>query len=158
MWSEGYTAAYHVKSTNGSTIWTCNFEENQVSRLDCILKFDNNFYLLIRTRDKNDDYYNWVTQIYLIKKGQGIVKVESPLPLSAFPTLLNRDEQITVELGDGNNAREVTVVNNMGQVVKTVPVAEGQRTVSFPARDLRGLNVLHTRTSKGQGSCKIIVK
>ena len=104
-----------------------------------------------------DDYREY--QLYLIQRGAGVVKVNEPLPISAFPTLLNREQQITVELGEGNNAKEITVVNSNGQVVKRVPVEEGQRTITIPANDLgRGLNVLNTRTDRGQGSCKIIVQ
>jgi hypothetical protein len=70
-----------------------------------------------------------------------------------------REQQITVELGEGNNARVITVVNELGQVVKRVPVEEGQREVTIPARELNsGLNVVNTRTKQGQGSCKIIVQ
>ena len=79
--------------------------------------------------------------------------------MTAFPTMPSRDQQITVELGEGNNAREITVVNELGQVVKHVPVQDGQREVVIPARDLStGLNVLSARTKQGKGSCKIIVR
>ena len=69
------------------------------------------------------------------------------------------DQQITVELGEGNNAKEVTVVNSLGQVIKRVPMEEGQRQITIPAQELNsGLNVVNTRTQQGQGSCKIIVR
>ena len=153
---DGYrTTALLVKSTNGSTIWTYKPETGTECYLEGIMKFDNKFYMLIREYGEN--YYEAI-HLYLIKQGQGITKVEAPLPLKVFPTLLNRSQEVTVELGEGNNAKEVTVVNNLGQVVKRIPVEEGQRTVTFPARDLRGLNVVNTRSNKGQGSCKIIVK
>lgn len=154
------TKAINIKSTNGNTIWSFTPGENRNCGLEGIVKFDNKFYMMIWEEDlvwNNEDYYSAI-HLYLIKQNQGVAKVESPLPMSVFPTLLNRDQQVTVELGEGNNAREITVVNNMGQVVKRIPVENGQRTVTFPANDLRGLNVLSTRTSKGRGSCKIIVR
>lgn len=159
-YQNSFTKAIHVKSTNGSTLWSFTPEEGRTCYLECIMKFDNKFYMVIYERDMDwsyEDYYSAI-HLYLIKQNQGVAKVDSPLPMSVFPTLLNRDQQVTVELGEGNNAREITVVNNMGQVVKRIPVEDGQRTVTFPANDLRGLNVLNTRTSKGRGSCKIVVR
>ena len=153
-WYESQTKAIRVKSTNGSTVWEYLPEENSDCRIETILKFDNKFYMILR--EKGEEVVNY--QLYLIKKNQGLFEVETPLPLKVFPTLLDRSQQITVELGEGNNAKEVTVINNMGQVVKRMPVEQGQRAITFPARELRGLNVVHTRTSKGQGSCKIIVQ
>ena len=152
-WYEWQTKVIRIKSTNGSTVWEYRPEENSDCRVEAILKFDNKFYMILREENDRVRY-----QLYLIKQNQGVTKVETPSPLKVFPTLLDRSQQITVELGEGNNAKEVIVVNNMGQVVKQVPVEQGQRTVTFPARELRGLNVVHTRTSKGQGSCKIIVQ
>lgn len=149
--------AINVKSTNGNTIWSYNPGEGYTCRLDCVLKFDNVFYLLIQSYNENigDETYH----LYLVKQGQGIAKVDTPLPMSVFPTMLSREQYITVELGEDNNAREITVVNSLGQEVKRIPVGKGQRTITIPARDLsRGLNVLNTRTSKGQGSCKVIVR
>ena len=72
-----------------------------------------------------------------------------------IPLLLSHT---VVDIHGRDHLEGVTVVNNLGQVVKRIPVEEGQRTVTFPARDLRGLNVVNTRSNKGQGSCKIIVK
>ena len=153
-WSEWRTTVIRIKSTNGSTVWEYIPDEGIDCELEAILKFDNKFYMVIREEDEE----GVKNQLYLIKQNQGVTKVETPSPLKVFPTLLDRSQQITVELGEGNNAKEVIVVNNMGQVVKQVPVEQGQRTVTFPARELRGLNVVHTRTSKGPGSCKIIVQ
>ena len=73
--------------------------------------------------------------------------------------MADRSQQITVELGEGNNAKEITVVNSSGQVVKRVPMEEGQREITISARELgTGLNVVNTRTEQGSGSCKIIVR
>ena len=153
-WYEFQTKAIRVKSTNGSTVWEYLPEENSDCSIETILKFDNKFYMILREENDRVRY-----QLYLIKQNQGVTKVETPSPLKVFPTLLHRDQQITVELGESNNASEITVVNSVGQVVKRISVEQGQRTVTIPARDLgRGLNVVNSRSSKGQGSCKIIVQ
>ena len=97
--------------------------------------------------------------IYRIDQTTGLTKVDAQLPITVFPTMPKRDQQITVQFGEGNNVKEVTVVNSFGQVVKRVPVEDGQREITIPASDLgTGLNVVNTRTEQGQGNCKIIVR
>jgi hypothetical protein len=121
-----------------------------------IARIDDIYYLVLVSGP--DDFLRDLV-FYRIKQSQGLTKVDAPLPISVFPTMPTREEQITVELGEGTNATEITVVNSLGQVVKRVPVEEGQCTVTIPARDLgSGLNVVNTRSNKGQGSCKIIVR
>lgn len=154
--TEGENKTIRVKSTNGSTIWTYTAEEDATCTLESLFKYDNDYYLIIRT---NSETQGRKYLLYLIKQGQGVDKVDTPLPLSVYPTLLRHNQQITVELGEGNNAKEITVVNSLGQVVKRVPVADGQRTVNIPTSELgTSLNIVNTRTLKGQGSCKIIVQ
>jgi hypothetical protein len=96
---------------------------------------------------------------YLIKKDQGLAKVDVDLPFSVFPTAPTRDQQITVELGEDIDAIEITIVNSLGQVIKSIPLEKGQREITIPASELgTGLNLINTRTQQGQGSCKIIVR
>ena len=150
-----YQTALHIKSSNGSTLWSFNVEEGY--RCNCyILKMNNKYYLLVG--EYNDDY-DYRYHLYFISQGQGLTEVKTELPISVFPSIANRNQQITVELGEGNNAKEVTVVNGLGQVIKRMPVEEGQRQVTIPAQELNsGLNVVNSRTQQGQGSCKIIVQ
>lgn len=97
--------------------------------------------------------------IYQINQNQGLTKIDAELPISVFPTIADRGQQITVELGEGNNATEINVVNELGQVVKRIPVENGQRTVTIPTKGFgSGLNILNTSTLQGNGSCKIIIK
>ena len=146
----------HIKSTNGNTLWSFNAEDGYlISSGIEVFKLDNKYYLVVN--ESNDEEYR--RHLYLISQGQGLTKVETELPISVFPSIVNRSQQITVELGEGNNATEVTVINGVGQVIKRMPVQKGQRQVTIPAQDLNsGLNVVNTRTQQGQGSCKIIVR
>lgn len=149
-----YQTALHIKSSNGSTLWSFNAEEGY--RCNCyILKMNNKYYLLVG--EYNDDY-DYRYHLYFISQGQGLTEVKTELPISVFPSIANRNQQITIELGEGNNAKEVTVVNGLGQVIKRMSVEEGQRQITIPAQELNsGLNVVNSRTQQGQGSCKIIV-
>ncbi len=161
-WGEGNL--WHIKSTDGSTIQTIYPEEgyhwsNWSGHIPVIINLDNIFYLGLVESDEEGTQEGEKMQLYRINHIQGLTKVDVELPISVFPTMPTCDQQITVELGEGNNAKEVTVVNSLGQVIKRVPVEEGQRQITIPAQELNsGLNVVNTRTQQGQGSCKIIVR
>ena len=119
-----------------------------------IYVIDGNKYLV--TNEVNDNSAKHV--VYQIGQTQGLTKLDAELPVSVFPTVANRGQQITVELGEGNNATEITVVNEMGQVVKRVPV-NGQSSVTIPTTGMgSGLNILNTNNAKGNSGCKIIIK
>lgn len=154
QFDEGWT----IKSVDGTIIQTINVEEGcSVSHSPIIFNMDEIFYLGLPEYSYSQDRQQML--IYRINQTTGLTKVNVDLPISVFPSLANRSQQITVELGEGNNAKEITVINNLGQVVKRVIVDDGQREVTIPARELgSGLNVVNTRTEQGQGSCKIIVQ
>lgn len=149
----------NIKSSNGSLIQTINADEGWFfadARTAFVLKIEGNIYLVLR---ENNTGSTTKHLFFLIKQNQGLVKIDVDLPLSVFPTLPSQEEQINVELGEGNNATEIIVVNSLGQVVKRVPVEAGQRTISIAASELgSGLNIINSRSPQGQGSCKIIVR
>ena len=150
--------AIHIKSSNGNTLWSFNAEEGFHCYCD-VFKLDNKYYLLVGENRYNGYDYEYRYHLYFISQAQGLTEVKTELPISVFPSIARRNQQITVELGEGNNAKEITVVNGLGQVIKRMPVEEGQREITIPAQELNnGLNVLNTRTQQGQGSCKIIVQ
>lgn len=148
-----------LKSSNGALLQTINADEGWFfadTRTAFVLKFEGNIYLVLR---ENQSTNTTKHLFYLIKQNQGLVKIDVDLPLSVFPTLPSQEEQITVELGEGNNASEIIVVNSLGQTVKRIPIEAGQREVTFPASELgSGLNIINARSPQGQGSCKIIVR
>lgn len=150
----------NIKSSNGALLQSIPSEEGWFfadSRTAFVLKIDGNFYLVLRENKYQEESTKHV--FYLIKQNQGLTKVDVDLPLSVFPTVPTREQEITVELGEGNNATEIIVVNSLGQVVKCVPVEAGQREIIIPASELgSGLNVINARSPQGQGSCKIIVR
>lgn len=83
----------------------------------------------------------------------------APARMMVSPTIANRTEQITVTLDEKNNAHEIIVVDSAGKIVKRVPIAAGQKTVSFPAQGLsQGLNIVNATDKATVNSCKIIIK
>ena len=155
-----YVNGFSIKSSNGSILQTIYADDGWYFTNPhgaFILKIDNHFYLVLREEQSTNSTARHL--FYLIKQNQGLTQVDVDLPISVFPTLPSRDQQITIELGEGNNATEITIVNNLGQVVKRIPLEEGQRSVTIPACEPgSGLNVINTYTNQGQGSCKIIVR
>lgn len=159
-----YTKTINIKSSNGSTIWSFDAEQGFGCWCHCF-KLENKYYLVVHEYEHSYESlgyeydYEQRNHLYLISQSQGLTEVKTELPISVFPSIANRGQQITVELGEGNNAKEVIVVNGLGQVIKRVPVQEGQKQITIPTQELnRGLNVVNSRTQQGQGSCKIIVR
>ena len=154
----------YVKSTNGSIVTTIHTDPGyQVLTEEFqyhIIKINNKNYMIFEEGIYEEgNFVEGRYLVYFISQSQGLTKVDTPLPISAFPTMPTRDQQITVELGEGVNAHEITVVNGLGQELKRIPLEEGQHTVTIPARELgQGLNVLNARGGRNQGSCKIIVR
>lgn len=150
----------NIKSSNGTILQSIFSEEGWYfadSKTAFVLKIDGNFYLVFRESNYQEELTKHV--FYLVKQNQGLTKVDVDLPLSVFPTIPTREQQITVELGEGNNATEIIVVNSLGQTVKRIPIEAGQREITIPAGELgSGLNVINARSPQGQGSCKIIVR
>ncbi len=154
-WGGGYSY-FTINSTNGNVLATIQAGNDYYwNGFMHIYIIENNSYLAI-TRYNHNGYS--AGALYQISQTQGLIKLDAELPISVFPTVANRGQQITVELGENSNATEITVVNELGQVVKRVPV-NGQSSVVIPTTGLgSGLNILNTNNAKGNGGCKIIIK
>ena len=148
-----------IVSEDGTTIfsWQPSAQGNE-SHSTFIVKWSNSYYLVTFERD-NSNHQRIYTWYRIDRQTQSISRVEGEMPMNVFPSVADRSQTITVELGEGNNATEVQVVNALGQVVKTVPVQSDQREVQLRASDLNGgMHIVGTRTHEGQGACKIIIK
>lgn len=155
---EQFDEGWNIKSVDGTIIQTINLEDGcSVSHFPIVFNLDEIFYLGLPEYSFSKDRQQML--IFRIDQSAGLTKVDVELPITVFPSLADKNQQITVELGESNNAKEITVVNGLGQVIKRIPVEEGQRQITIPAKEMNsGLNVVNTRTEQGQGSCKIIVQ
>lgn len=157
-WDVIYTiTSFDVVKQNGTVLFTITADNNLTIDYVTALKWGEEYFLAVNEESDDDEY---ITILYRIdRQTQGISRIDGELPFRVHPTVADRSQTFTVELGDGSNATEVQVVNTLGQVVKTIPVQAGQREVTFSARDLNGgMHIVGTRSKKGQGACKIIVK
>lgn len=123
---------------------------------------ENYFFVGSVCRDNWRDVYGYpYSKYYFYRIDRQTQKIEqvASVPFSVRPTVMERGQEIIVELDEGANAREIDVVNALGQTVKRVPVAAGQREVRINSAELgSGMNFINTRTPEGQGTVKIIVK
>lgn len=156
----GFVSEASIVSENGTTIWSWQPSGNNQGNI-YFIKWNNLYYICTEEisyydQETDIDTYTWYR---IDRQTQSISRVEGELPINVFPSVADRSQTITVELGEGNNATEVQVVNALGQVVKTVPIQAGQREVQLRANDLDGgMHIIGTRTHEGQGACKIIIK
>lgn len=122
-----------------------------------IVKWGGNYYFVCavaRDGDRSSRYY-----FYRIDRQTQKVEQVASVPFSVRPTVMDRGQEIVVELDEGANVREIDVVNALGQTVKRVPISAGQREVRINSVDFgSGMNFINTRTVDGQATVKIIVR
>ena len=152
-----HITSFDVVKQNGTVLFSIAADNNLTIDYVLALKWGGEYFLVVTETNEEEEY---TTILYRIdRQTQGVSRIDGALPFKVRPTVADRNQTFTVELGDGNNATEVQVVNALGQVVKTIPVQAGQREVTFRASDLKGgMHIVGTRSQKGQGACKIIVK
>ena len=79
--------------------------------------------------------------------------------MTVHPTLANRGQQITVQLGEGSNAQQVSVINSNGQTIQQIPVEPGQHEVRINTSNLNtGMHFLNALGHDNQTTSKIIIK
>lgn len=156
-------SGFDVFNEDGELLTTILCPENECFKGDLgVLSWDNQIMLYATTFPNNvhpDSSRYWQTCFYRIDRQMQKIEQVASVPFSVRPTVMERGQEIVVELDEGSNAREIEVVNALGQTVKRVPVAAGQREVRIDSADMgSGMNFISTRTTEGQGTVKIIVR
>ena len=126
-----------------------------------LFKWGGEYYLGLGCTSDGDDPNRDRSVIFyhIDRPTQSITRVDATLPMNVFPTVANRDQTITVVLGEGTVATEVQVVDAIGRVVKSVAVQPGEHEVQLRASDLRsGMHIVGARNGKGQAASKIIIR
>lgn len=159
-------SGYDVYNEDGDLVTTirCADDETWYGGEPNIVVWDNTLMFYGRVYDKTDfNPYGLSTTLkcnfYRIDRQTQKVEKVASVPFSVRPTVMERGQEIVVELDEGSSAREIEVVNGMGQTVKRVPVAAGQREVRINSAEMgSGMNFISTRSAEGQGTVKIIVR
>ena len=170
---------FEVKNLAGTTLQTITLPEGYtvasagdgLNVLGIATLLGNNYIVvpaqkeIIETWNDGDETYTEIDYeieilVYAIDANNvSISQVDVELPASVFPTLVNRGNDVTVDLGANSQAREIRVVNQLGQTVKTVNVRPGQKEVKINTRELNsGVNFINIFNSKANNTYKIVVR
>lgn len=146
---------YEIVSDDGTVVGTITWDDGYQAAREIgihIVKFDNKYYIYFRIENGENRKIAWYR---IDRQTQSIARVND-VPFNVFPTVMDRNSEITVELEEGTNAREIVLVDAMGREVKSVPVAQGQREVKISTQGLgAGLGFVSDRKN---GAVKIIVR
>lgn len=149
-----YTTGFSVVSEDGTELYS--IETDFHLYLDALVKINGKLYIIADVNNSDDEDCIFFE---INRETSNIKQVAKLKGMRVSPTIAEQTDNITVELGEGSNAKEIVVVNGNGQVVKQIPVKNGERQITINAGSLnRGLNILNARGSKGNNNCKIIVK
>lgn len=153
----GQPNGFSIVSEDGTELYNfvCNDLDRASIYIESLSKINNKYYFRVKVYNGED--YNIFLEIN--RETSSIKQVAKLKGMRVSPTIAEQTDNITVELGEGSNAKEIVVVNGNGQVVKQIPVKNGERQITINAGSLnRGLNILNARGAKGNNNCKIIVK
>lgn len=145
-----------IVSQNGAVLWTWHASGDNIGEPN-IVKWGGQYYIVAMEADQehyevNETQNTWYR---IDRQTQSISRVDN-VPFNVFPTVTDRNSDITVQLEEGANAREIVVVDAMGREVKSVPVQPGQREVKVSTRGLSaGLGFV---TDRKNNAVKIIVR
>ena len=151
-----YPTGLSVVSEDGTELYSIelDFALPEYSDYFKLMKINGKLYIAVQ-----DVTYDNYVFFEINRETSSIKQVAKLKGMRVSPTIAEQTDNITVELGEGSNAKEIVVVNGNGQVVKQIPVKNGERQITINAGSLnRGLNILNARGAKGNNNCKIIVK
>ena len=158
--------SYSVVQEDGTVLFTTPDEtDSQGNSLSIgylyLIKILGNYYLAAYYHSSVDEADNvGKTVLFMINhQTQSIQRVDTELPFNVFPSIAERSQDIIIELGEGTNATEISVIDANGRVLNTISVQQGQREVKIPASTMgHSLNLLNVRERQRQATKKIIVK
>lgn len=144
---------FDILSEDGTVVNTITLEDGYLAfAVIELFKFGNKYYIVLDVANSEGREEFWYR---IDQQTQSISRVEN-VPFKVFPTVVDRNSDITVQLEEGTNAREIVVVDALGREVKSVPVQPGQREVKVSARGLHsGLGFI---TDRKNNAVKIIVR
>ena len=153
----GRIIGYLVLSEYGNSI--CSFDPPSgyyFSGIERVVKMNGHYYLLISMESEDE---GWSYGFFKIDHEASSVQYVKSVGMTITPTVASKSDNITVQLPNNSNAKEIKVVNAQGQTLKIIPLQEGQMKVTFGAQGLsQGVNIVNVLDGKKNNSSKIIVK
>lgn len=157
--------SFNVMSEDGTILQTVTFPNgfemiNHVSAQ--IIQLSGEFYILCQG-EMNDNATLLIYKLNRSSVGASVEQVCAPIKASAFPSIANRNQMITIQLsGDNadNSRTNLQVIDMQGKVLNQQTIPAGQTSTTIPANRLsNGMNLIKiTQGSKNIGTEKVIVK
>ena len=150
---------FNIVSENGDVLQTTTYEDGMyVTDLE-IVAINEKRLLRAVVNTKSDGTYHYYYSIN--PNASSIKQIGEPVKANVHPSLVGRNETLTIELsGNESNNRVVTVHDAGGRTVYRTTVPAGQNTLQINSSELsQGLNVVYVTGKNGSGiGGKIIVK
>lgn len=150
---------FNIVSENGDVLQTTTYENGMyISDFEIVTVNEKNFLRVIM---ETSDYTTYHYYYSIDPNTSSIKQVGEPVKANVHPSLVGRNETLTVELGGNESgSRVVTVYDASGRTVYSTTVPAGQKTLQINSSELgQGLNVLSVTGKNGNvKGCKIIVK
>lgn len=149
--------ALKLMSDNGRELARISFDK-PCSRVDIhIIHFGERDYMYLELNYGND------YKLYSIDKSSNgqtaIQEVSQQAGLSVFSSLVRRNENVSIQLGNHAGGR-LQVTSSNGSIVRQMPIQEGQTSMQLNTRGLSaGMYVVSVVDANGtQENCKIVIR
>lgn len=150
---------FNIVSENGDVMQTITYNGLYLSHLEIVTI--NEKRLLRAVVNNKSDYSTYHYYYSINPNASSIKQIGEPVKANVHPSLVGRNETLTIELsGNESNNRVVTVHDAGGRTVYRTTVPAGQKTLQINSSELsQGLNVVYVTGKNGSGiGGKIIVK
>jgi hypothetical protein len=152
-------------SEDGAILQTVTFPNGfEMTDLEnaTIIQISDERYILCQGK-MNDNATLLIYKLNRSSVGASVEQVCAPIKASAFPSIANRNQMITIQLsGDNadNSRTNLQVIDMQGKVLNQQTIPAGQTSTTIPAHRLsNGMNLIKiTQGSKNIGTEKVIVK
>lgn len=157
--------SFNIMSEDGTILQTVTFPNGFEITEDItaqIIQLSGEFYILCQG-EMNDNATLLIYKLNRSSVGASVEQVCAPIKASAFPSIANRNQMITIQLsGDNadNSRTNLQVIDMQGKVLNQQTIPAGQTSTTIPAHRLsNGMNLIKiTQGSKNIGTEKVIVK
>jgi hypothetical protein len=157
--------SFNVMSEDGSILQTVTFPNGfEMWGLDKaqIIQISDERYILCQG-EMNDNATLLIYKINRSSVGASVEQVCAPIKVSAFPSIANRSQMITIQLSGenaDNSQTNLQVIDMQGKVLNQQTIPAGQTSTTIPANRLsNGMNLIKiTQGSKNISTEKVIVK
>lgn len=123
-----------------------------------IIKINNKYYLGISYED--DEYISYTRFYKINKETETLIKSATIEGMKVTPIIAERTQDITIELTESCEAKEIVITNINGKVVSRIPISKGQKQVTINAASIgQGMSIINSRGGKRyEKGHKIIVR